>query len=122
MQLRFDIDPVSKDWVLRSLGRKWKDWKAKLKSAHYCPHETDEERLADRDERVLPDQWASLIAHWSSETEEVFFRMTADYCIYVYKGFFTRHKKQKEKSGIMFSIYLFIFKLVKFSLHRDWPV
>lgn len=70
VQLRFDIDPVSKDCVLRSLGRKWKDWKSKLKSAHYYTHETDEERLADRDERVLPDQWASLIEHWSSETEE----------------------------------------------------
>ncbi|KAL2460540.1 Uncharacterized protein Adt_43960 [Abeliophyllum distichum] len=70
VQSRFDIDPVSKGWVLQSLGRKWKDWKSKLKSAHYYPHETDEERLANCDERVLPDQWASLIVHWSSETEE----------------------------------------------------
>ncbi|CAA2998544.1 Hypothetical predicted protein [Olea europaea subsp. europaea] len=45
-----------------------------LKTSHHYLHETDEERLADRDERVLPDQWASLIAHWSSETKEVVFR------------------------------------------------
>ncbi|KAG8368847.1 hypothetical protein BUALT_Bualt15G0089300 [Buddleja alternifolia] len=67
VQLRFDIDPMSKDLVLQSLSLRWKDWKSKLKIAHYYPYETDEERLADRDERVLPDQWAALIKLWSTE-------------------------------------------------------
>ncbi|KAK4401997.1 Ankyrin repeat, bromo and BTB domain-containing protein DDB [Sesamum angolense] len=53
VQLRFDIDPTSKNWVLQSLGRRWKDWKSKLKTAHYYPHQTDEERLADCDERIF---------------------------------------------------------------------
>ncbi|XP_057503462.1 uncharacterized protein LOC130787012 [Actinidia eriantha] len=34
-----------------SLGKKWKDWKAELKANH-CTNETDEERLADRDESI----------------------------------------------------------------------
>ncbi|CAK9165410.1 unnamed protein product [Ilex paraguariensis] len=67
---KFDIDPKGKTWVLKSLGKKWKDWKAKLKAAHYITHTTDEERLADRDERVLPDQWSNLILHWNSEEVE----------------------------------------------------
>ncbi|KAK2973900.1 hypothetical protein RJ640_025609 [Escallonia rubra] len=66
VQLKFDIDPECKVWVMRSLGKKWKDWKSKLKIAHYNNHETDEERLADRDERVLPDQWSILVSHWNS--------------------------------------------------------
>lgn len=70
VQKKFEIVPSSKTWVLKSLGKKWKDWKAKLKTAHYVIHATDEERLADCDERVLPDQWAYLVSHWSSEEAE----------------------------------------------------
>ncbi|KAL3515715.1 hypothetical protein ACH5RR_022617 [Cinchona calisaya] len=70
VQTRFDIDPNSKTWVIKSLGKKWRDWKSKLKTAHYITHTTDEERLADRDERVLPEQWAYLVSHWSSEEAE----------------------------------------------------
>nr|XP_027108931.1 uncharacterized protein LOC113728766 [Coffea arabica] len=70
MQKKFEIDPNSKSWVIKSLGKKWKDWKSKLKTAHYITHATDEERLADRDERVLPEQWAYLVSHWSSEEAE----------------------------------------------------
>ncbi|KAK9286630.1 hypothetical protein L1049_015030 [Liquidambar formosana] len=64
---KVDISPSGRTWVLQSLGKKWKDWKSQLKAKHYYPHQTDEERLADRDERVLPDQWAILIAFWNSE-------------------------------------------------------
>lgn len=71
MQAGFDIDPLSKDWVLRSLSHKWKNWKSLLKTGHYDPHETDEERLADRDERVLPEQWATLVALWGTEAAQV---------------------------------------------------
>ncbi|KAL3814527.1 hypothetical protein ACJIZ3_015795 [Penstemon smallii] len=67
VQSRFVIDPKCKDWVLGSLSVKWKAWKHVLKAKHYHPHETDEERLADRDERVLPDQWEALIALWNTE-------------------------------------------------------
>lgn len=72
LQARFEIDPSSKTWVIKSLSKKWKDWKSKLKTAHYITHTTDEERLADRDERVHPDQWAYLVSHWSSELAAVF--------------------------------------------------
>ncbi|KAK4438358.1 Ankyrin repeat, bromo and BTB domain-containing protein DDB [Sesamum alatum] len=70
VQLKFDIDPACKNWVLQSLGRRWKDWKSKLKTAHYYPHETDEERLADCDERILPDQWAALVKLWNTESAQ----------------------------------------------------
>jgi hypothetical protein len=62
---------VCKTWVLRSLASKWRNWKAKLKSEHYYPHKTDEERLNDRDRRVLPEQWAILISYWNSEEAQV---------------------------------------------------
>ncbi|CAL5398856.1 unnamed protein product [Camellia sinensis] len=67
VQSKFEIDPKSKSWVLKSIGKKWKDWKAELKANHYNTHKTDEERLADRDERVVPDQWQILISFWNSK-------------------------------------------------------
>ncbi|KAF5952053.1 hypothetical protein HYC85_009997 [Camellia sinensis] len=67
VQEKFDIDPNSESWVLKSIGNKWKNWKALLKANHYNRHTTDEERLADRDERVLPDQWRILISFWNSK-------------------------------------------------------
>lgn len=71
VQTKFDIEPVCKTWVLRSLASKWRNWKAKLKSEHYYPHKTDEERLNDRDRRVLPEQWAILISYWNSEEAQL---------------------------------------------------
>ncbi|PSS02901.1 Bromodomain-containing protein [Actinidia chinensis var. chinensis] len=67
VQSKFEIDPTSKSWVLKSIANKWRNWKANLKAFHYIPHKADEERLADRDERVLPDQWRILISFWNSE-------------------------------------------------------
>ncbi|XP_031483164.1 uncharacterized protein LOC116252778 [Nymphaea colorata] len=64
---KFDIDKCMRRWVMMSLSTKWKNWKSSLKKEHYDTHETDEERLADCDERVLPDQWTALVRFWSSE-------------------------------------------------------
>lgn len=64
---KFDIDPCSRSWVLMSLGTKWRNFKSLLKSTRYDTHATDEERLADRDERVLADQWSVLVSQWSSQ-------------------------------------------------------
>nr|XP_043637518.1 uncharacterized protein LOC122608477 [Erigeron canadensis] len=64
---RFDIDPCSRSWVLMSLESKWKSFRSLLKTTRYDTHATDEERLADRDERVLPEQWSVLVSHWSSD-------------------------------------------------------
>ncbi|KAK1323187.1 hypothetical protein QJS10_CPA02g00558 [Acorus calamus] len=64
---KFEVDPAIKTWVLKSIATKWRDWKALLKNKHYKVHDTDEERLADLDDRVEPDQWQSLVDFWSSE-------------------------------------------------------
>ncbi|XP_052194420.1 uncharacterized protein LOC127802577 isoform X2 [Diospyros lotus] len=67
VQSKFDIDPKSKSWILKSIGTKWRNWKANLKVVHYDLHETNEERLADCDARVLPDQWRILVSFWNSK-------------------------------------------------------
>ncbi|KAL4580745.1 hypothetical protein LXL04_016947 [Taraxacum kok-saghyz] len=67
---KFDIDPDCRKWVMLSIRNKWRTFKSRLKANHYDVHETDEDRLADRDERVPPHQWSALVSHWSSEKSQ----------------------------------------------------
>ncbi|WCJ18491.1 DNA-binding bromodomain-containing protein [Euphorbia peplus] len=71
VQTKFDIDPLCKNWFLKSIAAKWRNWKAKLKADHYNPHTTDEERLRDCNKRIYPDQWAALVAHWNDEAVQL---------------------------------------------------
>lgn len=71
VESKFLIDPQSKGSILKSIGTKWKNWKALLKAKHYNSHETDEERLADCNERVQPDQWRILVSFWNSTEAKV---------------------------------------------------
>ncbi|CAM0902692.1 unnamed protein product [Alopecurus aequalis] len=67
VKLKFDIAPIGELWVIKSLGKRWRSWKSILKIKHYDTHETEEERLADRNPRVLKEQWRFLVAYWSTE-------------------------------------------------------
>ncbi|VAH35844.1 uncharacterized protein LOC119356248 isoform X2 [Triticum dicoccoides] len=67
VKLKFDIAPVGELWIMKSLGKRWRSWKSFLKLQHYDTHETEEERLADRNPRVLKEQWQFLVAYWSTE-------------------------------------------------------
>ncbi|KAM3389238.1 hypothetical protein ACQJBY_011402 [Aegilops geniculata] len=67
VKLKFDIPPVGELWIMKSLGKRWRSWKSFLKLQHYDTHETEEERLADRNPRVLKEQWQFLVAYWSTE-------------------------------------------------------
>ncbi|OMO92267.1 hypothetical protein COLO4_17726 [Corchorus olitorius] len=64
---KFDIELRSKRWVLKTISRCWRNWKAKLKAQHYYPHNTQEEQLNDCHPKVLPDQWQSLVLYWNSD-------------------------------------------------------
>ena len=56
---------------MKNLGKKWKSWKSILKQKHFDAHETEEERLADRNPRVLEEQWRFLVEYWSTEKAQV---------------------------------------------------
>nr|CAD1817942.1 unnamed protein product [Ananas comosus var. bracteatus] len=67
VKLKYDIEDDSMSWVIKALRKKWKDFKCELKKKHYDAHKTYEERVADRDPRVIPDQWKHLVDFWNSE-------------------------------------------------------
>ncbi|GLT77315.1 hypothetical protein SLA2020_489130 [Shorea laevis] len=71
VQKNFDVDPSCKTWVLKSLAKKWRNWKTELKAKHYYPHKTDEERLKDCPPRIVSNQWPILISYWNSESAKM---------------------------------------------------
>nr|CAD1824787.1 unnamed protein product [Ananas comosus var. bracteatus] len=48
-------------------GKKWREFKTRLKKHNYDPYKTYQERIAHRDDRVAPNEWEYLIKYWSSE-------------------------------------------------------
>nr|CAD1844056.1 unnamed protein product [Ananas comosus var. bracteatus] len=67
VKLKYNLGDDNWPWVMKALGKKWKDFKSDLKKKHYDAHSTYEDRLADRDSRVLPEQWRQLIEYWDTE-------------------------------------------------------
>nr|CAD1817843.1 unnamed protein product [Ananas comosus var. bracteatus] len=63
---KFDGIEDYKEWIMKSLGKKWKDYKCMLKRKFYEIYKTDEERIANCPETVIPEQWEKLVYFWSS--------------------------------------------------------
>lgn len=54
-----------------SIGKKWREFKSKLKKLHYDTHKTYEEKIAACDSRVHPKEWEFLIKYWDSQVGQV---------------------------------------------------
>nr|CAD1844138.1 unnamed protein product [Ananas comosus var. bracteatus] len=48
-------------------GKKWREFKTRLKKHNYDPYKTYQERIAHRDDHVAPNEWEYHIKYWSSE-------------------------------------------------------
>ncbi|XP_020082634.1 uncharacterized protein LOC109706249 [Ananas comosus] len=64
---KFQISEEGRDWVIMSIGKKWREFKSKLKKLHYDTHKTYEEKIAACDSRVHPKEWEFLVKHWDSQ-------------------------------------------------------
>ncbi|XP_028116373.1 uncharacterized protein LOC114314123 [Camellia sinensis] len=61
-----DADESMKKFVLASVGKKWREWKARVKQLGYTPFDNDADRLTHRPERVHEHQWRSLVYYWGT--------------------------------------------------------
>ncbi|MQL82021.1 hypothetical protein Taro_014492 [Colocasia esculenta] len=65
---RFEFDGDCKDWVLRSIAKKRRAWKTRIKANYFNPFESDEERLrACKDNRIDSDKLKEALQFWNSE-------------------------------------------------------
>lgn len=53
-------------FCLKHVGKLWNTWKSGVKANH-CIGKTDEEHHASTLDRVVEEQWRTLVAYWSIE-------------------------------------------------------
>nr|XP_009797182.1 PREDICTED: uncharacterized protein LOC104243659 isoform X2 [Nicotiana sylvestris] len=66
-QKKFSIPKRGEAWVLKSLGKKWKDYKCNLKGEYVKKHKTKDALLKYRPSRIPRDQWRGLVSYWLSD-------------------------------------------------------
>lgn len=58
-------------FIMQSLSKKWKEWKATAKRQGYDPYDTNVERLAHCPPRVEESQWRKLVYYWDTADAKV---------------------------------------------------
>ncbi|KAH0705893.1 hypothetical protein KY285_010421 [Solanum tuberosum] len=64
---KFFIPKCGEAFVLKSLGKKWKDYKCQLKGYHLPKYKTKDALLKNRPSRIPRDQWSGLVSYWLSD-------------------------------------------------------
>ncbi|KAL6640827.1 hypothetical protein ACP70R_021950 [Stipagrostis hirtigluma subsp. patula] len=69
----------TRDWILKTVNKRWRDYKSDLKKKYYNP----DERTLEQIEKDVPDtvnenQWSSLLGLWCSETHKKLCRTNAE--------------------------------------------
>uniref|UniRef100_A0A1U7VB81 Uncharacterized protein LOC104214295 n=2 Tax=Nicotiana sylvestris TaxID=4096 RepID=A0A1U7VB81_NICSY len=64
---KFCIPKRREAWVLKSLGKKWKDYKCELKGEYTPKYKTKDALLKNRPSRIPRDQWSGLVSYWLSD-------------------------------------------------------
>ncbi|TKY46190.1 transposase, Ptta/En/Spm, plant [Spatholobus suberectus] len=63
---KFSIPAHGEEFVKRSLGKKWKDYKCDLRSMYLTKYKTKDALLKNRPNRIPRDQWIGLVSYWVS--------------------------------------------------------
>ncbi|XP_038702468.1 uncharacterized protein LOC119999045 [Tripterygium wilfordii] len=66
-QGKFHYDDCYDYWVVKTIVKRWKDYKCHLKSNCYYKHDTVEEMIRSTPEDVDEGQWATLVCFWNSK-------------------------------------------------------
>ncbi|KAF3638443.1 hypothetical protein FXO38_21139 [Capsicum annuum] len=64
---KFTIPKRGEDFVLKSLGKKWRDYKCYLKGEHIPKHKPKDTLLKNRPSCIPRDQWSGLVSYWLSD-------------------------------------------------------
>lgn len=65
--MKIDVD----GWILKSVSKKWKDYKYDLKAKSKINQHTQQEVSKNIPPEVVPQQWIDLVRYWYSEKSEV---------------------------------------------------
>ncbi|KAG5521799.1 hypothetical protein RHGRI_034130 [Rhododendron griersonianum] len=66
---KFDFSPGHRRWILKSLSKKWRNWKATVKRDHYDSDLPIEEQIHSPPDRVQADQWKEIVKYWHEDAK-----------------------------------------------------
>ncbi|KAL5133681.1 hypothetical protein HKD37_03G006971 [Glycine soja] len=64
---KFSIPERGVEFVKKSLGKKWKDYKCDLRSMYFTKYKTKHTLLKHRPNHIPRDQWIGLVSYWVSD-------------------------------------------------------
>ncbi|XP_052188574.1 uncharacterized protein LOC127798953 [Diospyros lotus] len=67
---KVSIPPGQEDWILKSIAKKWRNWKSFVKTNYYDPNVSLVEQMKNVPERVHEDQWKELVTFWNSDASK----------------------------------------------------
>ncbi|XP_052205941.1 uncharacterized protein LOC127810469 [Diospyros lotus] len=70
VQEKFQLPPGQEDWILKSIAKKWRNWKSFVKTNYYDPNVSLVEQMKNVPERVHEDQWKELVTFWNSDASK----------------------------------------------------
>ncbi|KAF2315790.1 hypothetical protein GH714_040328 [Hevea brasiliensis] len=70
LEKKFAYPSETEKFILKSVNKKWRDYKSDLKAKYYDPLKTKEQISEDVPKDVLPPQWTALVNEWFTEKNQ----------------------------------------------------
>ncbi|PWA87324.1 hypothetical protein CTI12_AA132010 [Artemisia annua] len=67
---KFDLPMGCDDWILKSFGKKVRNWRARVKKDYYDPSLPYREQIKSMPKRVRAVQWKKLVKNWNKENSK----------------------------------------------------
>ncbi|XP_060186941.1 uncharacterized protein LOC132616513 isoform X2 [Lycium barbarum] len=64
---KFSIPVRGEEFVKKSIGKKWKDYKCDLKTMYVTKYKTKDALMKNRPSHLPRDQWTGLVSYWLSD-------------------------------------------------------
>ncbi|KAG8382226.1 hypothetical protein BUALT_Bualt05G0054700 [Buddleja alternifolia] len=67
VKTKFDLPPGKEPYILKSINKKWRNWKCQVKKLNFDPNIPIEQQMLDIPDRVDEEQYKTLVKHWMSD-------------------------------------------------------
>ena len=86
--MRFLYPPRMEKYILKTIGDRWRQHKSDLKAMYFDEKKSTEANENNKPKWVTPDQWRSLVNHWTTQKAKVLtkfhFQLSLLDFIYIY--------------------------------------
>ncbi|KAG8390873.1 hypothetical protein BUALT_Bualt01G0128900 [Buddleja alternifolia] len=67
VKAKFELPPGQEPYVLKSINKKWRNWKSVVKNLNFDPNIPIEQQMLDIPDRVDEEQYKALVKYWMSD-------------------------------------------------------